>query len=291
MVLIERRLDIISRINESPILITFNNLLLGDSISMPNTTDLNEIDRIYYNTLIAFQTNNKSLFEEYYNIKRKSNPNKESPPPFVNNDFFIFSLLIGIIKFNIDKTWMQNVLSIRNRTPITITFENILNEDYISKSNLKEIILIYLYLNKNENLTNELLTDTFQHISNNTEQIFNDKNDFYTLCSLRAYDLIIKQKEYSHLLFLFQKKFLHRIKYLSWIVQTGIFVILLLGVVQLISIVPSINNFFNKFDPIFGVLGFSIVGNFIAPFSKFTYRIIAQLLGYPKELLNKKEAK
>lgn len=237
------------------------------------------------NTLIAFQTNNKSLFEEYYNIKRKSNPNKESPPPFVNNDFFIFSLLIGIIKFNIDKTWMQNVLSIRNRTPITITFENILNEDYISKSNSKEIILIYLYLSKNKNLTNNLLTDTYQHISNNTEQIFNKKNEFYILSSLRAYDLIIEQKEYSHSLLIFQKRFLQRIKYLSWIVQTGVFIILLLGVVQLISLVPSINDLFNKFDPIFGVLGFSIVGNFIAPFSKLTYTIIAQLLGYPKELL------
>lgn len=285
MVLIERRLDIISRINESPILIAFNNLLLGESIYIPDSEDLSEIDKIYYNTLIAFQTNNKSLFEEYYNIKRKSNPNKESPPPFVNNDFFIFSLLIGIIKFNIDKTWIQNVLSIRNRTPITITFENILNEDYISKSNLKEIILIYLYLNKNENLTNDLLTNTYQHISNNTEQIFNEKNDFYILCSLRAYDLIIEQKEYSHSLLIFQIQFLQRIKYLSWIVQTGVFVILLFGVVQLISLVPSIKDFFERFDPILGVLGLSIGGNFVNPFRRLTYTLIARLLGYPKNLL------
>lgn len=285
MVLIERRLDIISRINESPILIVFNNLLLGESIYIPDSEDLSEIDKIYYNTLIAFQTNNKSLFEEYYNIKRKSNPNKESPPPFVNNDFFIFSLLIGIIKFNIDKTWIQNVLSIRNRTPITITFENILNEDYISKSNLKEIILIYLYLNKNENLTNDLLTNTYQHISNNTEQIFNEKNDFYILCSLRAYDLIIEQKEYSHSLLIFQIQFLQRIKYLSWIVQTGVFVILLFGVVQLISLVPSIKDFFERFDPILGVLGLSIGGNFVNPFRRLTYTLIARLLGYPKNLL------
>ncbi len=285
MVLIERRLDIISRINESPILIAFNNLLLGESIYIPDSENLSEIDKIYYNTLIAFQTNNKSLFEEYYNIKRKSNPNKESPPPFVNNDFFIFSLLIGIIKFNIDKTWIQNVLSIRNRTPITITFENILSEDYISKSNLKEIILIYLYLNKNENLTNDLLTNTYQHISNNTEQIFNEKNDFYILCSLRAYDLIIEQKEYSHSLLIFQIQFLQRIKYLSWIVQTGVFVILLFGVVQLISLVPSIKDFFERFDPILGVLGLSIGGNFVNPFRRLTYTLIARLLGYPKDLL------
>ena len=111
MVSLEEKSTYQVRINESPKLTAFNNLLLGKPTIQPDIADLKESDELYYAIVTAIQTNDKTLFETYFNKKNKSNPSKESPSPFVNDDFLIFCLIVGIIKFGCDKSWIKNIIS------------------------------------------------------------------------------------------------------------------------------------------------------------------------------------
>ena len=294
MVSLENKSTYQARINESPKLSAFNNLLLGKSILQPELTDLKESEEIYYGVVKAIQINDKTLFEAYFNKKNKSNPSKESPSPFVNDDFFIFCLIVGIGKFNCDKSWIKNIISIRSRNHYTITLENIINENFYSKSNLPEIVLMFFKLNNQALITNDFLTTTFKSICDNTA-LFENKSDFHIVCSIRAYDLIIELKESTdgsevNLLKEFNLKFVSRIKILAWFIQTIILIALLYGTIEIISFKPEVKAFFDKIGSVlkvFGLFGISQLGNIFPFIKRKLFEIVLRLFGYPKELINK----
>ncbi|MDN3708992.1 hypothetical protein QW060_18110 [Myroides ceti] len=155
---------------------------------------MNEPEEYYLGIVKAIQEHNSADFEKHFEKKCKSKPGKDSPAPFVNDDFLIFSFIVGVVQFNIDKNWINHIISIRNRNDITITFENILKENYASTSNLPEIVLMFLKFINQSLITNDLLNFTFRKINENTI-LFDDKSDFRILCAIRAYDLIIERKE------------------------------------------------------------------------------------------------
>lgn len=298
MVSLEEKSTYQVRINESPKLTSFNNLLLGKSILQPEISDLKESDEIYYAILTAIQTNDKTLFETYFNKKNKSNPSKESPSPFVNDDFFIFCLIVGIIKFGCDKSWIINIISLRGRNAFTITLENIINENFYSTSNLPEIILMFFKLHNQALITNEFLTTTFKSISDNVT-LFESKSDFHILCSLRSYDLIIELKESTdgsevNLLKEFNLKFLARIKVVAWLVQTIILITLLYAAIEVISTKPEIKIFFDKIGSVVkisGLIGISQLGNIFPLIKKKLFEMMLRVFGYPKELIKKLNSK
>lgn len=289
MVSLEEKMNYNLRIINSPKLTAFHKLLLGKSIVIQKM-DLNDSDEIYFGIINAIQAENKTQFELYFNKKNKSNPNKESPSPFVNDDFLIFCLIVGIFKFNIDRVWIKNIISIRSRNSITETLENIINENYLSKSNLYEIVFVFFNLCNQSLITNEFLTTTFKSIAENVN-LFESRSDFSIICSITAYDKIIELKESPDgseikLLRQFNSKFLRRVKILSWVTQNFAIIILLSSLVKLVSSNTAVKTFFDNYDPILGVLGLSLVGNFVPIFKKKSYEIILRLLGYPKELID-----
>ena len=296
MVSLESKISYLSRINETPKLKAFHSFLLNDTVVSPNGQDLNESDEAFFGLITAIQSNNKEAFESYYNKKNKSNPNKESPSPFVNDDFLIFCLIVGITRFDCDKTWIKNIVSLRSRNAITITLDNIITENYYSRSILPEIVLIYFQLNSQALITNDLLTTTFKNISDNIT-LFEGKSDFHILCSIRAYDIIIELKVAPNgsevaLLRQFKAAFQKRIKFLAFVIQTIALIAFFYGLVKLLSLLPDIKKFFEAYDPIFtisGVLGFSIVGNLIPTIKRMTYEMLLRLFGYPKDLIEKQK--
>lgn len=299
MVSLENRTDYSLRINESPKLTAFNNLLINKTIASLQNQELNESEEIYFGLINAIQANEKAIFENYYNIKNKSHPSKESPSPFVNDDFLIFCIIVGITKFNLDKSWIKNIISIRGRNTITITLENILNENYFSKSNLPEIVLMYFQLNNPALISNNLLNDAFRSISENTA-LFESKSDFQILCAVRAYDLIILQKEAPdgsevNLLKTFNAAFVKRIKVLSWFVQTIILFAVFYEAFELVSKYPSVKTFFDRIGSVlkvFGIIGLSQIGNIFPVIRRKSNEAMLRLFGYPSGLikkLNKKE--
>lgn len=294
MVPLETRLNYSSRIDESPKLKAFNNMLLGRHITYPQSQEMNESEEIYFGIVNSVNTNNRTEFEKYYNKKSKSNPSKESPAPFVNDDFLLFCLISGILKFDLDRQWIKKIISIKTRNSITITLENILNENFYSKSNLAEIVLVYAQLHNPSLIKNELLNDAYKSVTENIS-LFENKSDFHILCANRAYDIVLEFKgsyEGSEIQLLkdFKSNFLKRIRILTWFMRTGVFVLLLYGLVNLISRIPQIKRFFENYDAIFttlGVLGLSLLGNFIPLFNKMSYEFILRLFGYPKQLIVK----
>jgi len=295
MVSLEKKLTYQQRIKEIPKLAAFNDLLLGKVISIPDVLYLNETDKIYFGIINAIQSNNSKAFLNNYNKKSKSNPSKESPSPFVNDDFLIFCLIVGIIKFKCDKTWIESIISIRVRNSVTITFENILNENFYSKSNLPEIVVMHLQLNNRELLTNDILSHAFIGIFENTN-LFESKNDFQILCAINTYEIIICLKEAADsvemkLVNEFILKFSKRIRILSWLIQTLILTGLLYSLFTLISINPQFKKLFDKIGSVLKILGYIGLSQLInlLPIIKIKLtEILMRIFGYPKELLIRK---
>lgn len=293
MVPLEERIGYLARVSENAKLSAFNDFLSGKVYLIASSQNSNESEEIFYGLLDAILSNNKLNFENYYNKKNKSKPSKGSPAPFVNDDFLIFSLIAGIVKFNLDKNWIRDIVSIRNRNSITITFENILNENYYSTSNLPEIVFMFLSINGQSLITNDFVGFTYKRITGNVK-LFEDRSDFLILCSIKAYDIIFLLKEIPNkkdvdLLKKFNTNFIKRIKYISWIVQAMLFGLLIYAILKLPNYSPEAIKFIEKYNyafTVFGALGLSFLGNLIPAIRNTSQKIIMQLFGYPKELLS-----
>jgi hypothetical protein len=294
MVPLENRIDYLKRINENNKLKAFNDLLLAEDFSFSNHQDLNESEEIYFGIVRAIQSSNKNDFQKFYDKKSKSKPNKDSHAPFVNDDFLIFSIILGVVKFGLDKSWLGYIISIRSRSPLAITFENILNENYFSTSNLPEIVLMFLQISNEKLINDKLVNFTFKKITENVG-LFESRSDFQIICSLRAYDLILTLKELTDTSELdlynkFNDKFVKRIHYLSWIIQLILFASLIYILLNLPDYSPKVIDYIDKYNyvfTIFGALGLSFLGNFIPVFKTKSQEGIMRALGYPKELIKR----
>src|SRR4029078_12048646 len=111
-------------------------------------------EEIYFGLVKAVRANDKTEFESFYSKKSQSNPSRDFSAPFVNDDFLLFSLIVGIEKFGLDRLWIKNIVSRRPRSDKTVTFENLLNENVYSTSNLPEIVISFLDLTNPSRITN-----------------------------------------------------------------------------------------------------------------------------------------
>jgi hypothetical protein len=292
MVSLEKKTDYISKIKNVPKLEAFYNLLFSRKTYVSQNKNLSESDRIYYGLLNGIIANDKTEFRNFYDKKSKANPQKGSSSPFINDDFLIFLVILGVELFNIDKGWINHIISLRARNKITITFENILNENYYSKSNSSEVVLVFFQLVKQSLINNDFLTTTYKNITK-IDSVFEMKNDFHIICILKAYDIIIELKEAIpgnkiKLLKEFDIKFRKRIKYLNWFIQACVFFLFLYLLGKYLSSIPETEQFFKKYGFIFtilGALGLTISGNIIPYIKKKSANFLMKLFGYPKELI------
>jgi len=299
MVFIIDKINYLNRISDSPKLAAFNQLLVGEAIAQSHGNELGETDEIYFGIISAIQSNDETSFVKYYSKKSKSNPSKESPTPFVNDDFLIFSIILGVSKFNIEKSWIKSIVGIRSRTPITITLDNLIEENYTSTSNLPETVLMFLQLINQNLITNDFLNVTFKKINQNTN-LFEGKSDFQILCAIHAYNSIILLKEAPkgsevNLLRVFNTKFLKRIKVFSWVIQSIILIAIFYEGFEVVSKYPTAKEFIDRIGSVLkvlGIIGLSQIGNLFPVVKRKSYELMLKIFGYPKDLienLNKKE--
>ncbi len=298
MVPLEDKINYLNRIIENPKLSAFNHLLIGKAISMPFGSDLSEADEIYFGIISAIQSNDKTAFEKHFNKKSKSHPSKESPAPFVNDDFLIFSIILGVSKFNLDRAWIKNIVSIRSKNSITTTLENLLAENYYSTSNLPEIVFMFLQNINSSLITNDFLNSTFKRINENTV-LLDSKSDFQILCAIHAYNSIILLKEAPEgseirLLKYFDSRFSKRMKVLSWVIQLLILAGIIYGLLKLPKYSPETVDLIDDYGfafTILGALGFTFFGNQLGFIRRKTHELTMRLFGYPKGLIKKTEMK
>lgn len=294
MVSIEEKIKYLNKISDNPKLSAFNHLLLGKAISLPLGTDLSDADEIYFGIITAIQSNDKTAFEKYYDRKSKSNPSKESPAPFVNDDFLVFSIIVGVSKFKLEKSWIKYIVSIKSKNPVTTTLDNLLAENYYSTSNLPEIVLMFLQNINSSLITNHFINSTFERINENTT-LFDSKSDFQILCAIHAYNLIILLKvapEGSEIKLLksFDSKFVKRMNILSLVPLTCIFIGLIFGLLNLPIYSPKAIKIIERYDYVFtilGALGFTFLGNQIGFVRRKSHELTMGLFGYPKGLIKK----
>ena len=294
MVSIEEKISYLNRISHSPKLLAFNQLLMEKAFVPANDNDLSETNEIYFGIISTIQSNDKEGFEKYYSKKSKSNPSKESPSPFVNDDFLVFSIIIGVSKFRLDKNWIKNIVSIRSKNAITTTLDNLLAENYYSTSNLPEIVLMYLRHINQSLITNDFLNSTYKRINENAA-LLDSKSDFQILCAIHSYNSIILLKEAPEgseiqLLKSFDTRFVKRIKVLSWVLQLVLLTLLFYLLLQLPVYSPETIALIDEYGYLFtvlGALGFTFFGNQLGFIRRKTHELTMRLFGYPKGLIKK----
>lgn len=277
----------------------FRNLLSGESITAASSiSPLNGSQEVFFDIAKAIQDECKSDFLSQYEVKSKSRPNADSPAPFIHDDFLLFSLLVGIEKFAIETEWIQYIVSVRPRNAVTITFENIINKNFESTSNLPEVVFSFLHLSNAKEITPRLIDFTYETITSGNWSS-SPHSDFQQISALHAYDLIVKLKTAppgSDIYYwkTFDQAFAKRMEKLAWLIQFGLFAGIIYLLISLPNYSPEVVSFFEKYNYIFtllGAFGITLLGNRIRFFKNWLTSLVMQLFGYPKGLLKLRESK
>lgn len=266
MVSLETRAKYLSEINANPKLLAFYNLLYLKAIKLP-TSEISDTDSLYYRMIEAIVNHDKGDFDNHYLKISKRNPSRDLYSPFVHDDLLIFTILVGIVKFGIDRTWIQNVISIRGNSTITSSFEALAKENFQSKSDTPEMVISFLEILNKHILDNDYLNQAYLTIVNN-QNLFDGRNDFETILSLRAYDLIVtsKQSEGGELAKLrrFESIFRSRIRIAAFVIYNSLLVIVVYLTIKYLRTYPNVKEYVDTIGLLIGLLGLSLANYFSA---------------------------
>lgn len=258
--------------------------LVSDETLVTQFHEVSETDAIYYTSIQAIKMNAKADFDTQYAKISKRKVSENSAAPFVHDDFLIFSLVIGVLKFECDKAWLLGVIRNRARGKTTTTFENLLTGNYQSKANNQSMVLTFLFLLDKSKITNEQLIEAYNAMSD-TKESFN--NDFIRIMHYRAFDIIIQFKlprdtdEVSRLLE-FESRFKKRINVFSIIIYNLFIVCILILAYKILQLLPNdkklVVNDLNLIIGLGAIIGLS--GNFIPKLKIKLQALILRAFGY-----------
>ncbi|MFZ2865241.1 MAG: hypothetical protein WA440_10860 [Ignavibacteriaceae bacterium] len=278
----------LNEIKNLPKLYSFYNLLTNASIFAEVRNDEPEIDRFYFSFIKSLQENDQEHFSDYYTQLSKRNPTEESP--WIHNDFLVFVIICGVIKYQLDKEWILKVLLLRPTSTklnksINNTFNSLLNSNYSSNENLFEIIIVFLDILNFPQLSNDLLDNAYISIGYKFNQEY-IKNDFAQLISLRAFDIIILSKEAPdsneiYNLRNFKKVFLERVRLCQNLIYITLLTILIALNFYFIKTSENFKNYLNDISIIAGIFGIGLVVA-IKWIKQFIGWLILKLFGYYK---------
>lgn len=245
-------------------------------------------DDNFVQLLKATTKNTKTDFEKFYSEFSKRKPSDESP--WLHDNFFIFILIVGIVKYNIEKEWLVKVFELResrNRevAQINTTFKNLINKNYSSKDNLFEIVFAFQELINIPISPSEEINDLYYKLSSDFS-LLNIRDDFLKIIRLRVVDLIVLHKELPNTLEItalkdFKNTFLKRIDIISKAVYTVFVIALVVGIYVYQSKNKTNQDLVNTINTISGLLGVGLL-IFIKRLSKWVRLMILMLLGYHK---------
>lgn len=258
--------------------------LVTDETFVTQPDEVSETDAIYYTSIKAIKRNAKADFDTQYAKISKRKVSENSAAPFVHDDFLIFTLVIGVQKFECDKDWLLAVIRNRAKGKTTTTFENLLIGNFQSKANNQSLVLIFLFLLDKSKITNDQLNEAYHSLSD-TKELFN--NDFIRILYYRAFDIIIQFKlprdtdEVSRLLE-FESRFKKRTKVFSTIIYNLFIVVILFGAYKILQSLPEdkklIVNDLNQIIGLGAIIGLS--GNFIPKLKTKFQELIFAIFGY-----------
>lgn len=283
MVFIEEKHSYLRSLVDQPKLKALYALVSDDTFpAKPN--EVSEIDTIYYSSVQAIKKKAKEDFNTQYVKISKRKVSENSAAPFVHDDFLIFTLIIGVLKFDCNKDWLLGVVRKRAKGKTTTTFENLLTGNYQSKANNQSMVLAFLFLLDKSKITNDQLNEAYYAISD-TKESFN--NDFIRIVHYRAFDIIIQFKlprdtdEVSRLLE-FESRFKKRINVFSMIAYNIFLACFLYGLYKFLNFLPEdkklVVDDLSLILGFWGILGFS--GNFIPKVKIRFQKLVFKAFGY-----------
>ncbi|TKG88149.1 hypothetical protein EYV94_27505 [Puteibacter caeruleilacunae] len=230
----------------------------------------------------------KADFEKFYSEFSQRKPSEDSP--WLHDNFFIFILIVGIVKYNIAREWLEKVFELRESrnkeiTQINTTFKNLINKNYSSKDNLFEIVFVFQELINIPISPSDEIDDLYNKLSSDFS-LLNIRDDFLKIIRLRVVDLIVLQKELPNTVEItvlkdFKNTFLKRIDFIS----KAIYAVLVIGLVVGIYVYQSKNKtnqeLVNTINTISGLLGVGLL-ILIKQLSKWVRLLILVILGYNK---------
>lgn len=258
--------------------------MVSDEAFLSPKNDISETDAIYYSSIQAINKNSKEEFNSQYTKISKRKVSENSTAPFIHDDFLIFTLVIGVLKFECEKDWLLGVIRKRAKNATTTTFENLLIGNHQSKSNIQSVVLVCMFLLDKSKITNERLVEAYSAMSD-TKQSFN--SDFIRIIHYRAFDIIIQFKlprntdEVSRLLE-FETRFKKRIHVFSIIGYNAFLVLLLYGAYEVLQYLPEdkklVVNDLNLIIGLGAIVGLS--GNFIPKLKTKFQELTLRAFGY-----------
>lgn len=283
MVFIEERHSFLSELADKPKQKALFTLVSDESFQSSNN-EVSETDAIYYACIEAIKNNHKERFNAQFSRISKRKVSQNSTAPFVHDDFLIFTLVIGVLKFDSEKEWLLGVINSRAENAITTTFENLIKGNYQSKANIQSLILVFLYLMDKSKITNEILVEAYKAMSD-TNQPFN--NDFIRIIHYRAFDIIIQFKlprnadEISKLME-FEARFKRRVNVLSYIIYNAFLLVVLIVTYKIYDSMPEdFKKQINDLVVILGLAGTGLLANLIPKLRIKTKVILMRAFGYP----------
>lgn len=258
--------------------------LVSDETLAAQPNEVSETDGIYYSSVQAIKKNSKADFNTQHSKISKRKISTNSSAPFLHDDFLIFTLVIGVLKFDCDKDWLLGVIRNRTKGKITTTFENLLTGNYQSKANNQSMVMVFLFLLDKSKITNDQLNEAYNAMSD-TKESFN--NDFIRIVYYRAFDIIIQFKlprdtdEVSRLLE-FESRFKKRINVFSIIIYNLFIVGVLVGAYKILQMLPEdkklVINDLNLIIGLGAIIGLS--GNFIPKLKTKFQELILRAFGF-----------
>lgn len=227
----------------------------------------------------------KSKFDALYEEYTKRDIDESSP--FVYDNYLIFSLVVGVLKYNHNCEWLIKLLIFRESNinepekSITISFKNLLKKNYSSKEGITSIVLAGLLLLENPDVNKELLV---QVIRSNSNYITSAKKDFFLgaiILFTNDYIQAVSTSTENIRLEKFEKKFLYRVKHLEYFFYVCIIAFVAVFWYVLVNEYPIVDIYISQLNTVLGFFGIAILG-FNQKIRKVFGAIIKWWFGYKK---------
>lgn len=266
----------------------FHNFIIEKQLDLSTTNSNSAIDISFTSFIKSVSNNNKSDFINIYSDFSKRKPSADSP--WVHDNYLIFIIIIGIIQFEIDKSWILDTIKVRQGTNIELkeintTFTNILKDNYSSKDNLFEIIFVFQELINIPLSPVEEINQLYENLSSNPDML-TVRDDFIKLIRLRAIDIIILKKELPNTkeissLKSFKDTFHNRVKILGKVINLILIISLILGIILIRAKSQENQDFIDSISVVLGVMGIGLIA-FLKWISKQISNVILWISSYTK---------
>ncbi|RZK26212.1 MAG: hypothetical protein EOO43_03470 [Flavobacterium sp.] len=248
-------------IHSSPKANALFSFLFGETF-IPPVDELNEGEKVYFSLLDALVNNQSSKFLAQYNELNKRQIVEDQP--LVYDNYLLFVLLIGIMKFNTSKHWLKSVLSLRKtqnepEKSITISFINLIENNLLSTDGIPSILLAACLKSDKKDLDTFLIRNSFE--ANRRIVPYIEKDLFLACIVTFTYNYIVSVSitEDAVKLRKFEKTFLKRVLLLQNIIYGLILVIIAIVWFYLISRYPKVKEFANDLGALLQLIGIGIL--------------------------------